>query len=666
MTWSPNRRVVVVAAVVVAAALVIYGPYQPTMRNHDKLNVVLLQIKRGGDEIQSSTTRNTTTSDLLQTTTTPPTPNMSSSISTSSNVVTDAVEHDAWPLQFPPLTALDTVTMQERLRHYLSSIFATPQLIPQQPNGGDGSDLNTKLLSTPAWLNHTDTSDASLTSDDDNGVAVEFLICVRPWLYELLAAKFPHLTRTSKSRGESNTSNNNTPLPLRAKMGELRTWTSLLDALDRVLGCHLVLSQSCEELEGWGHNITATSNSTPSLSVKVLRVFLTEDLSVEWLRQVGKTEKLGASRQHLHRRQLCQQRARQTVAIAGQSSKFFDNQRILPLFHIAQHEASLGMVAECRSTNRPDPRKQQRLRSLSATINSETDDNGYGASVNLTSGSPAGPLKKWYAVLWGKTGQVGSKVRQAVDAVRKFIPVISSCVGGNEYCDPSLATLKIRNVSALTGGPIDVPSTFAAAVRSAVLLIGARAPERGAACPEALACGTYIVARGRNFGFEFAGHPFVRRFRKPRDFAESVKNVLVDMWGFNESAEFDQQPQPPDRRRAWSPLLRLAHQNSRHQREENRYFGKPLPRRYTPEGYSQHIATLFHVAYPRRTPPHSGRRRRCHLARLRQDIVLDAKRNGNVVVHGKDGRPVPQGGELSFLLSTFSSSWDSWRWSGCE
>lgn len=657
MTWSPNRRVVVVAAIVVAAALVIYGPYQPTMRNHDKLNAVLLQIKRGGDEIQSSTIRNTTTSDLLQTTTTPPTRNISS-CSTSGNVVTDAVEHDAWPLQFPPLTALDTVTMQERLRHYLSPIFATPQA-----NRGTWNDLDTKLHSTATWPNHTDAADVSLTSDDD-AVAVEFLICVRPWLYELLAAKFPHLTnRTSKSR-ELDTSNNNTPLPLRGKMGELRTWTSLLDALDRVLGCYMVLSQSCEELEGWRHNITV--NSTPSLSVKVLRVFLTEDLSVEWLRQVGKTEKVEASRQHLHRRQLCQQRARQTVAIAGQSSKFFDNQRILPLFHIAQHEASLGMVAECRSsTNRPDPRKQQRLRSLSATINSETDDNGYGASVNLTSGVPAGPLKKWYAVLWGKTGQVGSKVRQAVDAVRKFIPVISSCVGSNEYCDPSLPTLKIRNVSTLTGGPIDVPSTFAAAVRSAVLLIGARAPERGAACPEALACGTYIVARGRNFGFEFAGHPFVRRFRKPRDFAESVKNVLVDMWGFNESAEFDQQPQPPDRRRAWIPLLRLAHQNSRHQREENRYFGKPLPHRYTPEGYSQHIATLFHVAYPRRTPPHSGRRRRCHLARLRQDIVLDAKRNGNVVVHGKDGRPVPQG-ELSFLLSTFSSSWDSWRWSGCE
>ncbi|CUG08828.1 Hypothetical protein, putative [Bodo saltans] len=354
--------------------------------------------------------RNITTTDLLQTTTTPPTPNMMPPHgSSSSSTVTDAVEHDSWPLQFPPLTAADTVTMQERLRHYLSPIFATPQPIPQQANG-DGSDLNTKLHATTTWLNHTD---ASLTSDDDDGVAVEFLICVRPWLYEVLAAKFPHLTQKSKSRELDTTSNNNTPLPLRAKMGELRTWTSLLDALDRVLGCHLVLSQSCEELEGWGHNITV--NSTPSLSVKVLRVFLTEDLSVD-------TNAVHPFCLFDPRSSVVEVAAVNTVvaravsvAIAGQSSKFFDNQRILPLFHISQHEASLGMVAECRrSTNRPDPWRQQRLRSLSATTNTENDDNGYGASVNLTSGVPAGPLKKWYAVLWGKTGQVGSNhaVRQ--------------------------------------------------------------------------------------------------------------------------------------------------------------------------------------------------------------------------------------------------------------
>lgn len=530
----------------------------------------------------------------------------------------------AWPFDFPPITSMDTMEMRHRLRNYLSPAFVlNSNLQSPPPSASDAAALS------PVHRHLANVSKPPPSS----GVEVEFLVCVRPWLYEFLAPRFPHLVSDAPhsllaAKQSNMTRSNATPPVMRAKMGEVRTWSSLLGALSDRLGCGVRLSQQCHELPHWNHDVVSADaadndhgQSTPTPPVvRKLRVFLTEDLSLDWLRgkntknnssvitgnpTMGNANNAAAKASYA----TCIQRARQTIAIAGQSSKFFPNERVLPLFHIAEHNRSLGMVAEC-----PGQRN--------------------GVLYNASSGVPIGPEKRWFAVLWGKTGQVGPRLHNAIHAVRQLIPVVSSCVGGREHCDPALPTLNVAPSA-------NVTATFAAAVRSAVLLVGIRAPERGAACPEALACGTYIVARGRNLGFEFAGHPMVRRFRKHVDFSQHLKDILVHHWGFQQGVPFDRQPRAPDRARAWAVLSRGSHE------------GRPLPYRYSSEGYVQHIADLFGIlpdrALQERGTPHS-----CKALIPPDSFTLD--HDGGVSTNGKGN---------SILQIAFSPHWKSWRWSGC-
>jgi hypothetical protein len=646
MNWGITLRCVT-GALAIALVVLFFDPPQRTQQRNGQsghvLTVTITSHDRAKLILDSENNRNKSM-------------NLSTLASAPSQVLgsMDFSAVSSWPLLFPPLTNVDTIEMQERLREYLAPVFRLPGLPSStEPKVEDLRSKSAGGNKVSLSIAH-DTNGAEEAHDNAAGaVGVEFLVCVRPWLYELLALRFAHLIPRFdiKCPRPANVSSLRLP-PMRAKMGELRTWTSLLDALSQRLGCRVVLSKDCEELESWDHNITASSatgEERRAAPVNVLRAFLTEDLSLDWLKKVrGSTQqRLGASKSV----SLCHRRARQTVAIAGQSSKFFDNQRVLPLFHIAEHHHSLGMVAECfhRGLRSRTPSSKHAA--------SEEEDDGNGAAINVSTGAPTGPVKKWFAVLWGKTGQTGSKVRQAVEAVRKFIPVVSSCVGRAEHCDQALPTLKISNVTS-AGVAVDVPATFAAAVRSAVLLIGPRAPERGAACPEALACGTYIVARGRNFGFEFAAHPLARRFRKQQDFANIVRDVLVHQWGFDEGDAFDRQPHPPDRRRAWAPLLRQQQQGDS---SAQHHTGRPLPPRYSQEGYVDHIASLFGVVTP--VGKHRGT---CRVNALHHRGTLVVNRNGAVEVVDKRGDSPLQRRPLPFLLSTLSSVWDSWRWPGCS
>lgn len=591
-----------------------------------------------------------------------------------------------FPLSFPPSMAKD-VDLQRRLKQYLGPVFAysDTRVDKTKPRAADSVDFSKGDVGA-----QVDGGSAAAV-DSKAVVEVEFLVCVRSWLYDFLAPRFPAAVARSASGGLDTP--NPPPPQMRLKMGEVRTWTSLLTALSLRLGCVVILSKGCSELAAWEHTYVASSTSanesatplqngggggdqegattsTATTSVlRVLRVFLTEDLSLDWLKNIRTPPSDHAtaataddSSAFTPNRSLCRRRAQQTIAIAGAASKFFDNRRVLPLFHIAEHNRSLGTIAEC-----PTP--------------GERDTSGHG-DLTSPSGTPTAhaPPKRWFAVLWGKTGQTGSRLRAAVEAVSRYIPVISTCVGS---CDPALPALvvdqRMNSSSSVNGG---VPGVFAAAIRQAVVLIGIKAPERGAACPEALACGTYVVARGRNFGFEFSGHPLTRRFRKPHEFVSQFTDVLVNQWGFQTQLPFDAQPHAPNRTSAWAPLtadlflLNKGHERPTQKTKQLAVSGRSLPHRYTQDGYVHHIAQLFAIQtsnddaakeerfsadVQRRPSTSQSRHPSCRLNP--RTIQFDRRRGGS-----GDAAVVQQevaGHVASVLHEVFSHRWLTWKWDGC-
>ncbi len=190
--------------------------------------------------------------------------------------------------------------------------------------------------------------------------------------------------------------------------------------------------------------------------------------------------------------------------------------------------------------------------------------------IVVTTCSSGIPEKKWFAVLWGKTRQLGKLgVVDAVEIIRKYIPVVSTCVA---QCDNDLpVALNLANLSG---------NAFQRLVSRAVMVVGVQAPEQGTTVAEALSCGTFVVARGRNLGFEFAAHPLTRRFRNPnRELDGLVRSILADL-GFDFSLPWDAQPSSPDvkaviLRRSERPLL---------------------PPRYTnPACHAKHVQAIFGI-----------------------------------------------------------------------
>ena len=280
------------------------------------------------------------------------------------------------------------------------------------------------------------------------------------------------------------------------------------------MGCPMTLSAHCKPLERLG-----------TLSAEAMRrsLFLTEDLALfHFYALRGK-------------RSACARAARRTIAVTGGPSKWMPHRRTLPLFHIKEHAVSLGIVADCPGRN-------------------------HGGAV-----ASAIPGKKWFALLWGKAKQLASNgVVEVIKKVQRYIPVVSTCV---VRCDSHLPSVQALNVST---------ELFEALVAQAVMMIGVAAPDTGVAAAEALGCGTFVVARGRNFGYEFAGHRMTVRFRKPVAEIDRIVRKILAQYGFLFNSSFDEQP-PPNAPAALGPLYPF------------------LPPRYSIGGYRAHVRRIFGV-----------------------------------------------------------------------
>jgi hypothetical protein len=197
------------------------------------------------------------------------------------------------------------------------------------------------------------------------------------------------------------------------------------------------------------------------------------------------------------------------------------------------------------------------------------------------------PAKKWFAVLWGKSRQISKLgVADAVAIVQKYIPVISTCV---VHCDENVpVALNLVNVSA---------AEFRSLLSRAVVVIGAHAPEQGTTVPEALACGTFVVARGRNLGYEFASHPLTRRFRKPKQELDAHVRSVLTMLQFDFGRSWQRQRNPPNLTlvdHAMREKHKVARSKGEFYEEPRNYY---LPERYTsPDGHARHIREIFGIS----------------------------------------------------------------------
>lgn len=369
---------------------------------------------------------------------------------------------------FPSRTTLNSSIKARILRYLNSAMNGSTERV--------GIGYNWKLTNLTMFHHSMEWNRGQVST-----TALEFLACTRDWLFD-------HVEAAVSGKY----------IPPRFRMGEVRTWTSLLRSLAS-LNCHVTFSKACGELGGWGHN----------QSERQRRIFLTEDLSLFHLKRLARQ----------HGSVICRQRASQTVAVAGQRSKIVPNQRVVPLFHIAEHNRSLGLIVDHQPAR-----------------------------------------KAWYVVLWGKSKQNTPSVTDAVRELSKIIPVVSNCL---LQCSESLNAAQLTDTR-----------RFAELVRNAAVLVGVNAPEVGALVPEALAAQTFVIARGRNLGFEFAAHPLTRRFRNPKTVPSLVLDILKQL-GFDPTRPFDQQLSAPN----------LKHLEN-----------VKLPLRYTITGHAAHIAEVFGIS----------------------------------------------------------------------
>jgi hypothetical protein len=114
--------------------------------------------------------------------------------------------------------------------------------------------------------------------------------------------------------------------------------------------------------------------------------------------------------------------------------------------------------------------------------------------------SPYPPRKRWFALLWGKAKQTGVRVRMELRALVTVVPVLATCA---EACD----ALDSASVFNLGLSPRRMHNEL---IAQAFVMVGIKAPRFGASVAEALACGTYVVAKAEHVPREFHQHPLVR------------------------------------------------------------------------------------------------------------------------------------------------------------
>lgn len=475
-------------------------------------------------------------------------------------------------------------------RFVVASVTTNERISKRQAKWANAqqTSLHVTGLQTSSPLDASTPSTVTMDGKEDGGASttpllMSFVVCVRDWLFDYLVHRYAPSQEPYKR-----------PIALRHRMGELRTWDALLTALTDRYGCSLHISRTCSEglllssSSGLYHRSSSGDPSSLSMRSDASEaVLLVEDLSIR------------AALMTLPNRSSCQQWSRRTLAVSGEESKFVPSSRTMTLFYTpSTAQQSLGLVAQCA------PASQWKTVRLSAETKGLV------------------PVKGWYAVLWGKTKQQGTQVESAVQIVQRYIPVISSCM---DRCSDRLASANLfpPPQSPLSpGGGDGAPSTsvreskaFGPLLASALLFVGVKAPSVGAALPEALSCGTYVIARGRNFGYEFASHPLTRRLlgKQQRDIDRELDRHVRDVlstFGFDFDRPFDQQPHPPNVTNAYRFLVRDAEASSREtetkqsdetrrerrREQRRRRHGTAfsfLPERYSAEGYATHVGRVL-------------------------------------------------------------------------
>jgi hypothetical protein len=150
--------------------------------------------------------------------------------------------------------------------------------------------------------------------------------------------------------------------------------------------------------------------------------------------------------------------------------------------------------------------------------------------------SPYPPRKRWFALLWGKARQSMDNPALLADLlqVAGTIPLLATCA---EDCD-AVDTLRVPNLRLVPR------EAFGELMANALVMVGFKAPRFGASVAEALACGTYVVAKAEHVPREFHFHSLVRITTRPQQAAGIIRRILRDH-GLLKGRSILRQRQPP-------------------------------------------------------------------------------------------------------------------------
>jgi hypothetical protein len=181
---------------------------------------------------------------------------------------------------------------------------------------------------------------------------LEIMLCPRAWLAEFLVAAV-----------------NGTSIPPRFKMGEVRAWRPLLEAL-YASSCSVVISgRDCPHLDEF------LLNSADDVS----RLAVVEDIHLLPLRRL--------------KREHCDVMQELVVATANQKSDFVNPARTLTPFSELEG-IPIGVVASC--------------------------------PFALQTGNRS-VTKEWFGLVWGKQKQVGSHVTPTLEQLSDLLPMVATC-----------------------------------------------------------------------------------------------------------------------------------------------------------------------------------------------------------------------------------------------
>jgi hypothetical protein len=215
----------------------------------------------------------------------------------------------------------------------------------------DGATLNDAAAIHPVTAGtapRTDNDELSLHP----APRLEIMLCPRAWLAEFLVAAV-----------------NGTSIPPRFKMGEVRAWRPLLEAL-YASSCSVVISgRDCPHLDEF------LLNSADDVS----RLAVVEDIHLLPLRRL--------------KREHCDVMQELVVATANQKSDFVNPARTLTPF-LELEGIPIGVVASC--------------------------------PFALQTGNRS-VTKEWFGLVWGKQKQVGSHVTPTLEQLSDLLPMVATC-----------------------------------------------------------------------------------------------------------------------------------------------------------------------------------------------------------------------------------------------